>query len=199
VTATPIEQAAEAVAGGAVVIIPTDTVYGLACTPRSPEAVEQIYRLKRRPPGLELTLLAAGQDDLTALVEMDAAVRAVADAFWPGALSIILPARAADLSIPRSGTTLSVRVPAHPLVRALLELTGPLATTSANRHGQPAAVTAAEAVMALDGEVPLVLDGGPGGGQASTIIDCANRPPRLVREGPVTWLELAPFLGITNS
>ena len=87
-----------------------------------------------------------------------------------------------------------LRVPAHPLTRELLAHTGPLASTSANRHGEPPATTAAEVAQALGAELDAVLDGGPAAGQASTIIDCSVEPPRVLRAGPLGDAELSPFL-----
>jgi tRNA A37 threonylcarbamoyladenosine synthetase subunit TsaC/SUA5/YrdC len=88
-----------------------------------------------------------------------------------------------------------VRVPAHALLRSLLEETGPVASTSANRHGLPAATTAAEAEAALRTHLAGVLDGGPSAGMASTIIDASSRPPRVLRQGPITSIALRPFIG----
>ena len=190
-----IEAAAAAIRAGEVVVIPTDTVYGLAGDPSNPEAIERIYTIKGRPPQLELNLLASNISQLDGLVEMDGVARALAAAFWPGPLSLVCPVGSRRLAIPRSGTTLMVRVPCHSLLRRLLDETGPIASTSANRHGMPPAATGPEAEAALGVEVSVVIDGGPGSGMASTIIDASSRPPRLLREGPITRIALGPHLG----
>ena len=190
-----IEAAAAAIRAGEVVVIPTDTVYGLAGDPSNPGAVERIYAIKGRPPQLELNLLASDISQLDGLVEMDGVARSLAAAFWPGPLSLICPVGSRRLAIPRSGTTLMVRVPGHALLRRLLDETGPVASTSANRHGMPPAATGPEAEAALGVEVSVVIDGGPGSGMASTIIDASSRPPRLLREGPITRIALGPHLG----
>ena len=190
-----IEAAAAAIRAGEVVVIPTDTVYGLAGDPSNPEAIERIYTIKGRPPQLELNLLASNISQLDGLVEMDGAARALAAAFWPGPLSLVCPVGSRRLAIPRSGTTLMVRVPGHPLLRRLLDEIGPVASTSANRHGMPPAATASEAEAALGAEVTGVIDGGPGTGMASTIIDASSRTPRLLRDGPMTPIALGPHLG----
>ncbi len=180
------------VAAGGVVAIPTDTVYGLACHPDDAAAAERIYAIKRRPAGLELSLLAATREDAETFGSLTPAAARLADAFWPGALSLVVPLRAPrHPAIPRHGDTIMVRVPAHPLTRDLLARTGPLASTSANRHGEPAAATAEQAAVL---EVDAVLDGGPAAGQASTIIDCSVDPPRLLRAGPLGAAELSPYL-----
>ena len=190
-----VEEAAAAIRAGRIVVVPTDTVYGLAGDPANPDAVERIYAIKGRPPHLELNLLAAGISQLDGLVEMDGVAHALAAAFWPGPLSLVCPVGSRRLAIPRSGATLMVRVPGHALLRNLLAETGPVASTSANRHAEPAATTASQAEHALRAEVAGVIEGGPGTGMASTIIDLSSRPPRLLRGGPVTPAALRPYLG----
>jgi len=192
----PLEELAGALAAGGVVGVPTDTVYGIACRPDAAAALARVYTVKRRPEGMEIGLLAASAAQLEPLVEMPPVARRLAAAFWPGGLSLVLPAiPESGLAVPRVGTTLMVRVPAHPLLRELLERTGPLAVTSANRHGEPACTTAAEVSERLAGELDAVLDGGRGDGRGSTIIDCTEDPPRVLRPGPVSFDQLRPHLG----
>jgi len=190
-----VAAAAAAIASAEVVALPTDTVYGLACDPRSAGAVDRIYAIKQRPGDLELTLLAASVADLEALVAFNEAARLLARAFWPGGLSIVLPVGEERLAIPRMGATLSSRVPRHETALALLRVTGPLATTSANRHGRLPARTAAEVRERLGVDVALVLDGGPAAGEASTIIDCTIHPARVLREGPIPSDLLLAYVG----
>ena len=191
-----LDRLAEIVASGGVVAIPTDTVYGLACHPDSAAAAERIFELKRRPPEMELSLLGATREDLERFGRLDTpAATRLAKHFWPGPLSIIVQAaQPRHPAIPRHGATISLRVPAHPDTRALLERTGPLATTSANRHGEPPAATAAEVAQTLGAELDAILDGGPAAGRPSTIIDCSVDPPRLLRVGPLGAAELRPYL-----
>jgi tRNA threonylcarbamoyl adenosine modification protein (Sua5/YciO/YrdC/YwlC family) len=189
-----VEAAIAAIRAGEVVVIPTDTVYGLAGDPSNPEAVERIYAIKGRPPQLELSLLAADISQLDGLVEMDGVARSLAAAFWPGPLSLVCPVGPRRLGIPRSGTTLMVRVPGHALLRSLLEETGPVASTSANRHGMPPAATAGAAESDLGGDVAGAIDGGPSTAMASTIIDLSSRPPRVLREGPIPPIALRPYV-----
>jgi len=146
--------------------------------------VSRIYAIKRRPDRLELTILAASIADVEDDVEFSAEARILAAAYWPGALSIVSPLRGHRWAVPREGSTLSVRVPDHPIALELLRRIGPLATTSANRHGEPAADTAAGIAAALGSEVDLVLDGGPSAGLASTIIDCTTTNPRVPPRRP---------------
>jgi L-threonylcarbamoyladenylate synthase len=190
-----LDRVAAIVRQGGVVAIPTDTVYGLACHPDAADAAERIYAVKRRPPGLELSLLAATREDAARFGRLEAGAAALAEAFWPGPLSLIVPAAAPrHPAIPRQGDTIMVRVPAHDLLRALLARTGPLASTSANRHGEPPCATAEEVTRLLGAELDAVLDGGPALGRASTIIDCSVTPPRVLRAGPLGDAELSPYL-----
>jgi L-threonylcarbamoyladenylate synthase len=190
-----IDEAVAVVGRGGVVAIPTDTVYGLACDPANAAAIDRIYAIKRRPADLELTVLAATIADIEADVELNPNARTLAGEFWPGALSIVCRLRSRRWGIPRNGHTLSVRVPDHPVALALLRRTGPLATTSANRHRQPPAATAEEVAAALDGEIDAIVDGGRCGGLASTIIDCTTTIPRVLREGPISAAVLRSLLG----
>ena len=190
-----VEDAVDAIRRGGVIAIPTDTVYGLACDPVDDAAVERIYTIKRRPAGLELTLLCATTTEIEELVDLGPAARLLAAACWPGALSIICGLRGHGLAIPRTGSTLSVRIPDHPITLELLRRTGPLATTSANRHGEPPGETAQAVASALGGEIDAIVDGGPSGGLASTIIDCTTTNPRVLREGPIPAAVLLTLLG----
>ena len=190
-----VDAAVRAIRAGGVIAMATDTVYGLACDPANGAAVSRIYAIKRRPDRLELTILAASATDIEEDVDLNPAARTLAAAYWPGALSIICRLRTRRWAIPRDGDTLSVRVPDHPVALELLRRTGPLATTSANRHGDPPADTAAEVAAALGSDVDCVLDGGPSAGLASTIIDCTTTTPRVLRDGPISATALLSLLG----
>ena len=190
-----LDRIAEIVLRGGVVAIPTDTVYGLACHPDHAEAAERIFEVKRRPPEMELSLLGGTVEDLRRFGALSPTAERLADRFWPGPLSIIVPTRdPRHPAIPRRGATISLRVPAHPDTRTLLARTGPLASTSANRHGQPPATTAQQVSETLGAELDAILDGGPAAGLPSTIIDCSVDPPRLLRAGPLSADELSPYL-----
>jgi L-threonylcarbamoyladenylate synthase len=194
-SATPtLDAALAALRRGEVVAVATDTVYGLVCDPAAPAAVDRIYALKRRPDDLELTLLAADAIDLEGVVRWNPSGRALGAAFWPGPLSLVLPVGDHRLAIPRRGLTLSVRVPDHPRLRDLLRRSGPLASTSANRHGAPAATTAPALRRQFGADVALVMSGGRPGGVASTIIDCTVTPPRVLRDGPIDSRRLRGFV-----
>lgn len=200
----PVEQAlvtervATLLSEGGVVVLPTDTVYGLAALPTDPVAIARLFDLKGRSATTPLAVLGAEVDQLMELVEPSAAadVGAVAARFWPGPLTLVLPRRAGvDLHLGQPDDTIGVRLPAHDLVRRVARLVGPIAATSANRHGQPPATTAAAAADALGAGVSLVIDGGPRPVTASTVVDATTRPWRALREGPIpaaAVFELAP-------
>lgn len=185
-----LDAAVAALARGEVVAAGTDTVMGLLCDPRDPAAVERVYELKRRPAGLELILLAARAADLEEVVAWSPLSRRLAAAHWPGPLTVVLPVAAAALAIPRSGSTLGVRVPRHNALRQLLARTGPLASTSANRHGEPPARNAAEVRAAWAHAVLVVLEGG-GSGRPSTVVDCCSEDLRILRQGAIDEAALA--------
>ncbi|MFN2451444.1 MAG: L-threonylcarbamoyladenylate synthase [Candidatus Dormibacteria bacterium] len=182
-------------ARGRLLVVPTDTVYGMVCDPTDSAAVERLYAAKARPAGLELPVLGADLDALAELVELSPAARRAAAVHWPGPLTIVARLREPlRLAVPRAGTSLAVRVPAHPLLRSLLWITGPLASSSANPHGVPAPAHAAEAVGILGNVVAAAYDGGPAAGRASTIIDCTASPPRVLRVGALSEADLRPHL-----
>ena len=192
---TAVLQAVRALAQGQPIGIPTDTVYGLAVDPFRPGATDRIFAVKRRPRDVSLPLLVTGVEQA---LEVATGVPDVAlelmSRYWPGALTIVIPARpglGADLG--EDEATVGVRSPDHPVPLALCAAAGPLATTSANRHGDPPFVSA-EAVAACFGEaVPVVLDGGICDASPSTVVDCTGQRLKLLREGRIPWSELEGF------
>ena len=187
-----LEEALRVLAQGRPVGIPTDTVYGLAVDPFRPGATDRIFAAKRRPRDVNLPVLVSGRDQVEKLATaLPEGACALMDRFWPGPLTVVLPSRpdlTADLGDDEA--TVGVRCPAHPVPLALCRAAGPLATTSANRHGQPTLVDAAEVVATFGSAVPVVLDGGPCEGLPSTVVDCTGQEPKLLREGRVPWVEV---------
>ena len=184
-----IQAAADALAGGDIVGMPTDTIYGLAADPFHTGASDRLFRVKGRPRAVELPVLVADADqamDLCASVP-PSAVRLM-ERYWPGPLTLVLPRRpglAADLG--EEDATIGIRCPAHPVPLAVCRAVGPIATTSANRHGEPPLVTAQEVADGFAGQVAVVLDGGLGSQGASTVIDVRGPEPLLLRDGAVPW------------
>jgi L-threonylcarbamoyladenylate synthase len=193
-----LRHAVEALAQGQVIVFPTDTVYGLGAHAFLPDAVTELYVVKDRPKDLPIPLLLP---DARAMLSVCASVPSMAwhmaERFWPGGLSLILPrSPAVPDAVTAGNPTVAVRVPDHPLVREMCRyLAAPLAATSANRHGEPAPVSADEAELALRGRIPLLLDGGRcPGGVASTIVDLSVAPPAIRRSGPVNSDQLMAFI-----
>lgn len=184
---------------GGVVAFPTDTVYGIGADPLREEAVEALYRAKGRPGEKAIPLLLSDALQMEGVVrDVPPAARALARCFWPGALSMVLPAREEVPAIVRAGgDTLALRMPDHPVALRLIAAFGrPLAVTSANRSGQPSPATAEEVLVQLGGRIPLVVDGGRcPGGEPSTVLDLTTHPPRILRPGPVTWGDVQTCLG----
>lgn len=188
-----VDAVADALRAGGVVVLPTDTVYGLAVDPVVPGATDRLYAMKGRPADVPIAVLVASVDQARVLADPVpvSATRLVAR-HWPGALTVVLPRRkgvGADLGHHRG--TVGVRCPASPLVRAVADRVGPLATTSANRHGQPTPTTAGEIAALFGDAVALVVDGGPLEGEASTVVDCTGREPVLLRQGRLRLPDLA--------
>jgi L-threonylcarbamoyladenylate synthase len=194
-----LQRAAAALAAGGVIAFPTDTVYGVGAHAFLPEAVARLYVVKDRPLTLAIPLLLPDIETLDTVCDPVPPVAwELAERFWPGALSLVLLRTSAVPDIVTAGgPSVAVRVPDHGLIRALChELGAPLAATSANRHGQPPLVTAAQVMVALGDRLPLVLDGGPApGGKPSTVLDLTVSPPAIVRRGPITAADLQPHLG----
>jgi L-threonylcarbamoyladenylate synthase len=190
--AAAIAAAVRALAAGDIVGIPTDTVYGLAADAFHSGASDRLFAVKRRPRTVELPVLVADvAQALSLTIAVPASARRLMDRFWPGALTLVLPRRPdlnADLG--DDDATIGMRCPAHPVPLALCAEVGPLATTSANRHGEPPATTAAALEAALGPGVELILDAGPCSGMASTVVDCTGVEPRMLREGGLSWDEI---------
>jgi L-threonylcarbamoyladenylate synthase len=183
-----IGVAAAALREGDIVGVPTDTVYGLAADPWHSGAADRLFRVKARPRSMELPLLVADEAQALALTTaVPVAARRLMDAFWPGPLTIVLPRREdVDADLGDEDATIGLRCPDHPVPLALCRAVGPIATTSANRHGEPPVTTAGELVSGLAG-VALVLDAGLCDGAPSTVVDSTGEIPKLLREGDIGW------------
>ncbi|MEM1059284.1 MAG: L-threonylcarbamoyladenylate synthase [Verrucomicrobiota bacterium] len=194
-----IPAAAATLRRGGLVAMPTETVYGLAGDALNPSALARIFEVKQRPAFDPLICHAADTAGAEALVsDFPAAARALAEAFWPGPLTLVLPKRARVPDLATSGhPTVAVRVPAHRLARALLrEFGGPLAAPSANLFGRLSPTTADAVRRELGGKVDVILDGGPCEvGVESTIIGFGPDGPRLLRAGGVPLEEIEAVAG----
>ena len=184
-----VEDAVAVLRRGGVVALPTDTVYGIAALPSVAGATSKLFAAKGRRADVPVAVLCADASQALSLVA-DGAVgsdaRQVLDRFWPGGLTVVLPRRAGlGYELGEPATTIGLRCPNEPVVRAIAALVGPLATTSANRHGAPTPHDASGVVGALGDDLDLVLDGGERRGAPSTVVDMTTRPWRIVRAGAV--------------
>ena len=184
-----IAAAVDVLRAGGVVAFPTDTLYGLAVDPRRRDAVERLFALKGRDPSVAVPFVAASLDQATLAAIFAERERRAAAAFWPGPLSIAAPATGCIAAEALGGReTVAIRVPAHDIARALADAFGfPITATSANRSGEPPAVSA-DAVAAALPDVDLLIDAGRApGGPPSTIIAFDATGPILLRAGAVPW------------
>ncbi|MBS0332721.1 MAG: threonylcarbamoyl-AMP synthase [Proteobacteria bacterium] len=194
-----IEGAAAALRAGGLVILPTETVYGLAADAADARAVAKVYEAKGRPSFNPLIAHVAGAGMARRIAQFDDRAEALAARFWPGPLTLVLPVAdtAAVCDLARAGLeTVAVRAPAHPVAQALLQaFGGPLVAPSANRSGRPSPTTFADAVAETGGAAAAALDGGPCRiGLESTVVALLDRP-RLLRPGAVTRAEIEAVSG----
>ncbi len=191
--AEAIALAVKALAGGDIIGLPTDTVYGLAADPFHTGASDRLFRLKGRPRSVELPVLVSTEDQALSLcTAVPQAARRLMKRYWPGPITLVLPRRPdlqADLG--EEDATIGIRCPAHPVPLAICEQIGPIATTSANRHREAALTTAQEVAESLWPELVLVLDAGTCDGVPSTVVDCTGERPKVLREGRLSEEDVA--------
>ena len=200
--AQAVERAAELLRAGQLVALPTETVYGLAANAWDPAAVARIYEVKRRPPHNPIIVHVAGLElarDCVSAWPHEA--DKLAAAFWPGPLTLVLPRspRIPDI-VTAGGPTVGVRWPSHPFIQAVIRACGfPLAAPSANPANQVSPTNAAHVLKAFDGQIPLIVDGGPSQvGLESTVLDLAVSPPRLLRPGMISSESIQAVIGGTD-
>lgn len=190
-------EAAAAACAGRLVVLPTDTVYGVAARPDDAAAVARLFAAKRRPRDLGLPILVSSLEAAHTIAAFDDRAERVAVGCWPGGVTLVLPrsriSRAWDLG--GDPDTIGVRMPGHPLALAVLASTGPLAVSSANRSGEPPAETCDDLMAAFGDAVAVYLcQDPPLSGAASTVVDLAHGPPRLLRSGAVSAGAIAGLL-----
>ncbi|WP_375481114.1 L-threonylcarbamoyladenylate synthase [uncultured Jatrophihabitans sp.] len=184
-----IQTAAHSVASGELVVLPTDTVYGLGADAFDAVAVNDLLTAKGRGRDMPIPVLVGSWTTIDGLVSaVDARMRLLIEAFWPGGLTLVVRhAQSLAWDLGDTHGTVAVRMPLHPVAIELLEKTGPMAVSSANKSGQPPAQTAAEARAQLGEDVAVYLEDGPVAvGVASTIVDVTGPQPRVLRAGGVT-------------
>ena len=197
-TRDPIAEVSASIRRGELVVFPTDTVYGIAARPDDPAATARLFAAKHRSRDLQLPILAASVDAARTVGTFDERADRLADACWPGALTLVLPRTEDSLGWTLGGdpATVAIRVPRHPLALAVLAVTGPLAVSSANRSGAPPAADADALERAFADTVAVYLcQDAPLEGAASTVVDLAHGPPRLLRAGAAEAETIATILG----
>jgi tRNA threonylcarbamoyl adenosine modification protein (Sua5/YciO/YrdC/YwlC family) len=189
-----VARAAGVLLAGELVVLPTDTVYGLAACPVVAGATRRLFAAKGRGADVPVAVLCADAEQALGLADpasLGADVRRIAARLWPGPLTLVLRRRP-DLGyeLGEPAATVGVRCPDEPLVRALATAVGPLATTSANRHGEPTPPTAAGVAEHFGAAVALVLDGGARSAPPSTVVDATGPSWRLLRAGSLSLDDL---------
>jgi L-threonylcarbamoyladenylate synthase len=193
-----ISLGSELIKAGELVAFPTETVYGLGADAFQPGAVAKIFKAKGRPPENALLVHVSNMDQVERLVaEIPAIARKLMDRFWPGPLSIILPAKSSVPDIVRGGSIgIGLRMPSHPVALALIDAAGPIAAPSANLYGRPSPTNAHHVQQDLDGKIAAVLDAGEtGAGLESTLLDLSTGSYSILRRGGVSEELIEEFLG----
>jgi L-threonylcarbamoyladenylate synthase len=189
-------EAIRALEAGRAIVMPTDTVYGLAVMPGIPGAIDELFRIKGRPEEKPVAILSATERGLSGVASFDERARLVAEKFWPGPLTLVLP-RAPGFDVPLGPSTargVGVRVPGFAPTLELLGFTGVLAVTSANRSGESPATTVQEARAAFESRVDVYVDGGTCSGRPSSVVSMLDGP-ELLRPGPVPMESVHELLG----
>ena len=184
----PVEEAIGAALRGELIVLPTDTVYGIGTRPDVPDATAALFAAKGRPQELELPVLVSSAASAADVAILDERARRLAEALWPGALTLVLPRTSESHTWELGGDpqTVGVRVPRHPLALAVLGGTGPLAVTSANRSGEPTPSDCEELAAVFGAAVSVYLcEEAPVSGIASTVVDLAHGAPAILREGAI--------------
>ena len=202
-TEAAIEEAAALIRGGQVVSFPTETVYGLGANALDPEAIRRIYAAKDRPADNPLIAHISDVSQLRPLIacEPSALAKRMMEAFWPGPLTMIFPrAESVPANLSAGLPTVSVRLPAHPVARALISAAGvPIAAPSANRSGRPSPTAASHVFEDMEGRIPMILDGGDCAvGLESTVVDMTGDTPRILRPGGITAEMIAQVAGASE-
>lgn len=200
-TRAALRTAADTLRAGGVVALPTETFYGLAVAALDAGSVRRIFELKGRPDSKPLLVLVDSVAMTETVAHVTPSARDLMTRYWPGALTLVMPARATVPSVVTAGTgTLGVRLSSHPVARGLVELLGePVTAPSANPNGLAPPTTATGVLDHFPEGVDLILDGGPTrGGEPSTVLDLTVDPPRVLRQGAVVVRDIAGQSGATQ-
>jgi L-threonylcarbamoyladenylate synthase len=197
-----IEAAIACLKDGGVIAMPTDTLYALAAAACDAHAVRRVYEIKVREAGKPLPLFVSGSSMAREIGEFDSRALALAERFWPGALTLVVKTQPSFISEALAGgDTVALRQPDSDIARAVVEAVGgPVTATSANVSGGADPVTADDVRTQLDGRIDMVLDAGPcPGGRPSTIVDCTAPELRILRNGPISEDEIKAVVGALSA
>jgi L-threonylcarbamoyladenylate synthase len=177
---------------GGLIAFPTDTVYGVAALTSDVEAIQKLFEVKRRETGKAIAILIGNLDQLQLVTSsFNPSANRLAERFWPGPLTLVVSRHPSLPDILSPLPTIGVRMPDHAVAIELLNITGPLATTSANISGAANSNNAEEVMANLGGSIDLILDGGiTPGGVPSTVVDCTKEPVTVLRQGPISEYEI---------
>jgi len=191
-----IKRVVEVLSSGGLVAMPTDTVYGLGALAFDPDAVNSIYAAKGRSREKAIPILIGDLDDLEKVtVDLSSMAQILAEHFWPGPLTLIVPRGPSIPDAVSSTPGVGVRIPDHPVTRKILRAAGPVAVTSANLAGCEDAANAVEVLAQLEGRISLIVDAGSvGNGLASTVVNCLGSEPVILRQGPISLGEIKEVL-----
>jgi L-threonylcarbamoyladenylate synthase len=193
----PLAEAAAAARRGELIVLPTDTIYGIGTRPDDPAATARVFAAKRRPRALDLPVFVADLEVARDVGRFDERAERLASACWPGPLTLVVPRGPSASSWDLGGNpgTIGLRAPRHELALDLVRATGPLAITSANRSGRPPATTCDELRAVFGDEIAVYLcQDEPLEGLASTVLDLAHGPARILREGDLSAERLRELL-----
>ncbi len=192
-----VRRAADLILAGKIIVVPTDTIYGLAVRPDALEAIRRLYEIRERDPEPATPLLMSHRRHLRTLARPNRVARILARRFWPGPLTLLLPA-AAHLPSALRARPVALRTPNFPPLWPLLDAVGGyLLVTGASKSGYPPAITAQEAAAYVGDAVALILDGGRSPfGVPSTIVNCIPRPPQIIRRGAIATAKIHATLHI---
>lgn len=187
-----LQAAADCLKNGGIAAIPTDTVYGFAASVKDTKAIDRLYQIKQREHNKSIAvLLGDAQQAFQVAHEFSDKAQRLAAAYWPGALTIIIKKNAGLPENLTANDLVGLRIPDHEFTRELIRRTGPLAVTSANISGKPPAISIQNFIDELGSQLDIIIDGGQSrGGIPSTVINCANEPAVILREGAIPGEEL---------
>jgi L-threonylcarbamoyladenylate synthase len=185
------KKAIEVLDNGGTVAFPTDTVYGVGVRVFDKAGIERLYEIKGRERTKAIAVLIAETEQLEQIAEVNKAAIMLAQEFWPGSLTLVLPKQPEVPDELTQGATVGIRVPNHKVAQKLLKLTGPMAVTSANLSGGDNTLNADEVMAQLNGRIDLLIDGGQSPREKpSTVVDLTGIVPKVLREGPVSEEEI---------